>query len=559
MIQDDIDKIINRTEKIIDNIPDYTINKNGIVIPEIDVCAQYIIDQLHPILYKGTIYVYYKGIYIPDDGHIRAMWKLETKSIRDRVVADLVSGKYAGVKINKTKGKKTEEAEEEQNIIITDEDLEDANIDNITEKLATVFDKLYSNTTEKNVVARVNAIPPTMEDVFNTTLGICFKNCVVLFKQDETGKFYWETAEHSYEYKFKYKVPHEFNPKATPDAHNALLEGWVPQDEDQRSLLLSMDTQAILQLNPNISAFKKAYIFQGEKNTGKSTCMNYKEWFFSGKHFEAGRVISKTRPRDYIKDANHAMARLEGCLFCLCDDLKDEKLGGGNFKALTGSNVQEINPKGKSVRLARISAVHVFSFNISPGLDQGCVRDTAAMERFAVVKFPISKPTAPDWEEKTFTETQAESYAMALVNHTIAILNNDMKLPYEQDYDYLNDFFMQEDPFSIFIQDNFIDLSTMSSYDKSKYGTNYIWLADLMNAIKMYVEDPNIDKDERDFRKKQMPNYKAGNAREINQRLSMIEGNHEVERKSNPTTHKRENAVINLSWDPASPYCPSIK
>jgi len=198
--------------------------------------------------------------------------------------------------------------------------------------------------------------------------------------------------EHDPRYRFTYQLPVTFNPNAPCKPVIDILRQWVNREDVV--LLLQYPAQCILQMQGK--TYKKAYIFEGERDAGKTTYYQLIRRFFGKEN------ISDVGLRD-LCEGRFSLAPLENKITNFHDELADINLRHvEKFKKLTGDNWHQIERKNKEHYNAFLSAVHAFSCNVPPKVPN--ITDDAFWRRFEYIIFPNRFEIDPDFVNRTFTD-----------------------------------------------------------------------------------------------------------------------------------------------------------
>jgi phage/plasmid-associated DNA primase len=166
------------------------------------------------------------------------------------------------------------------------------------------------------------------------------------------------------------------------------------------------------------SAFKKAYLLQGEPHSGKTSYIT-----LLGLLFGIDNISSICLQE--LCGNRFASGTLEGKLLNCFDDMEDIALSTvDRFKALTGSCTAGIEHKFRASYTGKISAVHVFSCNFPPGVPDAVKRDAGFWVRWEYLKFPNSYPVNPNFYEETFTDEMLSSFLNAVLWAMMEIRKN---------------------------------------------------------------------------------------------------------------------------------------
>lgn len=308
---------------------------------------------------------------------------------------------------------------------------------------------------------------------------------------------------HSPENKFTYCFPVNYNPDADTGMVDKVLKQWV--DPEDAPLLVQIPAQGILQAMLD-DTFKKAYLLQGEKNSGKSSYLSELLPRFVGKDSNALSMVSLhaiTHPGNRF-----ATAELENKILNCHDDLTDDELQGYNeFKKYTGSTYHQIERKGRDPRNARIFCVHVFACNQPPTVPERAKYDPAFWDRWEYVAFPNTYEIDPTWHDRVFTEEFLSGFLLLVIRAMCSIYQSKKLVINHSPDEIMERWFLNSDPLSQFIDETTestgVDgrpISTPKKYDKEKLFSFYKdWCKD--NFVNQHKIISTLEKFSRDIQK----------------------------------------------------------
>jgi len=230
---------------------------------------------------------------------------------------------------------------------------------------------------------------PCSDYPFNTEHDLIpVANGVIRISPD--GKI--DFLDHDTKYRFNYRLPVTYDDTAPTEPVMQVLRSWVAE-EDVTSLV-QFPAQALLQAQ-EWNVYKRAYLFEGEKDSGKSTY-----WLLI--YALLGEDMVGNVDLAAIGKNRFAIASLEGKIVNFHDDLGTFPLEYlGPFKRVTGSVWHDIERKGKDRYSGLVTAVHAFTCNAPPILKD--LFDEAFFSRWNYVVFINSFPEAPLWPARTYT------------------------------------------------------------------------------------------------------------------------------------------------------------
>lgn len=285
------------------------------------------------------------------------------------------------------------------------------------------------------------------------------KNGVIELTTDHNIKLH---AHDPTKFKFTFKLPVEYNPTVSNENIFDTLSDWASNDEIKLKTLFQIPAQAILQLwGYN---FKKAYLLQGETHSGKSTYADLLKRCIFGQENIADISLSEMSPENRF-----SLSCLEGKMFNCHEELISSQLKySETFKKITGSQLHQIERKGKDHYTTRLHALHLFITNTPPTLPAYILRDPAFLNRFIYIKFNNSYEYDPTFEERIFTP----EFASGLLNIILDIVNKIMisnSLLIIQDIEETKDLWsMKTDPVYMFLNDCFTETTEVCWYRKEE-------------------------------------------------------------------------------------------
>lgn len=246
--------------------------------------------------------------------------------------------------------------------------------------------------------------------------------------------------------RFTYKMPVVYDPAASPDAIDAVLRQWVePVDVP---LLYQIPAQALLHQLGRKKPYKKCYLFHGDQDAGKTT---YLELLYCAIGAEncAGVALQRIGTDRFYKGA------LENKVLNTYDDLGDVPFSNtGTLKALTGGFEHDIERKGRDSYKGRIFAVHVFTCNKPPSVDDRNKTDSAFWSRWEYLTFPNSFPRDPSFHERMYTPENVSGYFNRVLETVVTIAQTGALLVDSSAYVVRDRWSFNSDPLYRFVQEH---------------------------------------------------------------------------------------------------------
>jgi len=252
------------------------------------------------------------------------------------------------------------------------------------------------------VIHRLKFLHPERDYPFNRRAGLLPLQNGVLHVDYVHETF--TLKAHAPEYRFTYKLPIEYDPGADTSGILAALHSWVSAQDV--ITLLQLPAQALLQAQQVVdgknTTFKKAYIFEGERNSGKTTYYHLLE------HVLGAQNMSDVNLKRICED-RFGWSPMEGKLVNFHDDLEAFPLRYvGRFKKLTGGAEHDIEKKGENSYKGFIPAVQAFTCNKPPEVKE--IDEEAFWGRWEYVLFPNHFETNPFYEEDLFTPQNLSAF-----------------------------------------------------------------------------------------------------------------------------------------------------
>lgn len=215
---------------------------------------------------------------------------------------------------------------------------------------------------------------------------------------------------HTPEYRFNYRLPVRYDPRADTKPMDDILQGYVSSPEEL-TLLYQCPAQALLQTEGRI--YKKAYVLKGPRNAGKSSYLE---------------ILSRTIGTENISGESlqglserFSLASLEGKILNVYDDLDKESLKyTGLFKKLTGGEEHVIERKRQTRYKAVLTAVHVFSANELPQIAE---KDAEAFwGRWEIIIFSQTFQTDGNFYGSHFTPEVISGFFIRILTAMVEIV-----------------------------------------------------------------------------------------------------------------------------------------
>lgn len=272
--------------------------------------------------------------------------------------------------------------------------------------------------------------------------------------------------EHDPDLLMTYCLPIKYDPSAPTEPVIDVLKQWVlPEDVDT---LIQIPAQGFLQAMLD-KTYKKAYLLQGEPDSGKSTYLKLIDCAFG-----SNGVLSKVALQS-ITENNFSLAELENKIINAYDDLSSSELANyGKFKNLTGATHHDIEVKHKSSYPGRIFCTHVFTCNIPPAVPEIVSKEPAFWNRWEYINFPYEMEKDTSFPEKTFTPVFLSGFLNLIIKAMIEIHQTD-KLKVGHTGDEIRERWkMDSDPLVQFVEETFQPTGATVRYDKDLFYSAYL-------------------------------------------------------------------------------------
>jgi len=206
------------------------------------------------------------------------------------------------------------------------------------------------------------------------------------------------------EFLFSYKLPVVYDPDADRETVREVFSEWV--DEENVLYLIQLPAQAIVQSWGD--CFKTAYLFEGPKNAGKTTYLE-----FLGNTI--GQTNYSTTPLYDLLYNKYAKYDLLGKILNLSDDLSEIPLKNlGEFKKLTGGMPVTVERKHCDRITMSLPAVHAFTCNRPPKCT--VTDDPAWWDRWIYLYFGNTFTINPQWKREFFTKENFSGFLLLIVD-----------------------------------------------------------------------------------------------------------------------------------------------
>lgn len=195
-----------------------------------------------------------------------------------------------------------------------------------------------------------------------------------------------ELRDHSPDYLFTTRLPHEYDPGADGSRVLEFLQDVTRRDEDWKTMV-EMVGNCLLD-NYEYESF---LVLFGEGSNGKST------WYEVVREFLGDENVTSMSLQQ-ITDTRFAASNLVGKWANIGEDLPEKKIQDlGTLKDLTGGGETHVEPKGKQGFDFRNRAKMMFAANRPPVLGE---RTKAVSRRLLPIRLPYQFTTDPDDDHK---------------------------------------------------------------------------------------------------------------------------------------------------------------
>lgn len=271
-------------------------------------------------------------------------------------------------------------------------------------------------------------------------------------------KKYIKLLPHGKEHKFTYLINCNYNPTESQEKVNQIFGQWLSEKKDVIKLFQA-PAQALIQMQTRHS-FKKAYLIQGETNSGKTSYFKLLIKLFSPEY------ISSASLQDLCED-RFVGSELEGKILNIRDDLQAIELKScEQFKEITGDCSIGVERKYEVKYRGWNTAALMFSCNYPPRCNEQVKKDAAFWARFEYIKFPYSFPTNPKFYDGTYTPAFMSSVFNVILETMLLMHLQGGLLESSEPGEVLLNWSADSDPIQMFIDDTFAH--DVGSHDFSK-------------------------------------------------------------------------------------------
>jgi phage/plasmid-associated DNA primase len=305
---------------------------------------------------------------------------------------------------------------------------------------------------------------------------------------------------HGKEHLFTYLINCDYNPTESQEKVKEVFSQWIPNQDDIIKLFQA-PAQSLLQMQTRHS-FKKAYLIQGDTNSGKTSYFKLLIKLFSPDY------ISSASLQDLCED-RFVGSELEGKILNIRDDLQAIELKScEQFKEITGDCSIGVERKYEVKYRGWATATMMFSCNYPPLCNEQVKKDAAFWSRFEYIKFPYSFNTNPKFYDDTYTPAFMSSVFNMILETMMLIQLNGGLLKISEPGEVLLNWSKDSDPIQMFIDDTFAYDLMFHDYSKPKMFAEYVkWYKE--NGL----EDKRMLKSERDLTVALQPYFETADHR----------------------------------------------
>lgn len=315
--------------------------------------------------------------------------------------------------------------------------------------------------------------------------AIPVQNCIL--KIDfQTGQI--DPLKHSPEWLFTVKFPVVYRQDADwRPFHDMVISRYLEdttretdQDPGKRvidpeDLLYQIPAQALLQLL-GTKPYKKSYIIQGDANGGKTTYLEWLTRLFGPDN------VSHSSLHQVVTD-RFVGGILENKVLNSYDDLSDLPLSTiGPFKTLTGGFDHQIERKHAQPYQGRIYAVHVFTCNSPPGVDEKVKYDSAFWTRWEYLHFGNIFEVDPGFIDRAYTEENISGSFNKVLAVMVEIRRAGLLVD-SSPSEVKDSWELSSDPFARFVRDHMVESIEEHTFPKELF----------LKIFGNYCKDQNIN------------------------------------------------------------------
>ncbi|NLV27370.1 MAG: hypothetical protein GXY48_09430 [Methanomicrobiales archaeon] len=217
------------------------------------------------------------------------------------------------------------------------------------------------------------------------------------------------------QFMFTYKLPVIYDPDADDSFIEQVIYDWLGE---QGFIVPQIIGQVFLQMQGNV--YKKSYLFLGDGNAGKSTCIDLLDSFFGDS------LISKVSIGQLV-GSPFATSSLEGKALNLSDDASSIQLKQSEkFKELTGTSRHDINRKYCRPYVGIANPVYIMACNKPPSLDRRNI-DYQFLDRWIILEFQGVFSVNPRFKHDLFTEKNKSALLNLAISSMISIYHSGLR------------------------------------------------------------------------------------------------------------------------------------
>lgn len=266
------------------------------------------------------------------------------------------------------------------------------------------------STVRREVLAYLLAENPQTDYPFNhVPYHLSVKNGVL---QVDPETYEIRLVPHSPDFAFSYQLPVTYDPAADTTFIRQVFEQWVePEDVPY---LLHPPVVAILQ-SWGIKQ-KQAFLFEGSHDGGKTTYCEFLYGFFGAGTYSQVDLHRLGEDRFALADLEHKMANIH-------DEMRAVAVRSAEiFKNLTGGLYHRIERKHENGRHVTLPAVHMFTCNRPPKVDD--LDDDAFWSRWVYVVFPNQFPRDDTFKATLCTAANQSAFLNTVLNLVVAVMKD---------------------------------------------------------------------------------------------------------------------------------------